>query len=151
MTALKDVVYYICQKYPIKGELSKARLTKLVYLADWKSALGRDRQITDIKWYFHNFGPYVDDVIDAAKSEPIFEVISTKNMYGDVKELVATRDTSYEPSLDSKERLYIDEVIDETKSMYWKRFIEHVYSTEPIKSSDRYSELDLVALAAQVK
>ena len=151
MSNLKDVIYYVCQKYPIKGELSKARLTKLVYLADWKSALERHQQITEIKWYFHNFGPYVDDVIDVAKKESIFEVSDTKNMYGDVKELVSISNIHFEPNLDSRERFYIDQVIEETKSMYWKKFIEHVYSTEPIKNSDRYSELDLVALATQSK
>ena len=35
MAKLVDVVGYLCEHYPHKAELSKARLTKMVYLADW--------------------------------------------------------------------------------------------------------------------
>lgn len=147
MSELKDVVYYICQNYPIKSELSKARLTKLVYLADWEYCVEKGQQMTGIKWYFHNFGPYVDDVIAVARKENIFHVEQTKNTYGDVKELISVSDSSFIPNLYDDEKSIIDVVIRDTKSMYWKRFIEHVYATKPIKTSDRYSELDLIAIS----
>jgi hypothetical protein len=41
MATLGDVMAYLCEHYPHKDDLSKARLTKLVYLADWKSAIER--------------------------------------------------------------------------------------------------------------
>jgi hypothetical protein len=41
MAELKDIIAYYCKQYPHKAELSKARLTKMVYLADWKSAIGQ--------------------------------------------------------------------------------------------------------------
>ncbi len=50
MTELKDVMAYIIANYPFKGELSNARLTKMVYLTDWKNALLSGRQVTDISW-----------------------------------------------------------------------------------------------------
>ena len=43
----------------------------------------------------------------------------------------------------------INEVILETKSLYWNDFIDHVYSTYPIVHSERYSDLDLVSLAEE--
>ncbi len=51
MAALKDIIAYYCDRYPHKEELSKARLTKMVYLADWKSAIVHGKQISDIKWF----------------------------------------------------------------------------------------------------
>jgi hypothetical protein len=53
MARLRDVVAYLCHEYPHKGELSKARLTKMVYLADWRSAIERGSQVTDIEWVFN--------------------------------------------------------------------------------------------------
>ena len=64
MARIKNVTAYLCAKYPHKDELSKARVTKLVYLADWKSAQQNQKQLTKIDWYFHNYGPYVDAVVD---------------------------------------------------------------------------------------
>ena len=31
---LRDIVAYVCKNYPYKDELSNARVTKMVYLAD---------------------------------------------------------------------------------------------------------------------
>ncbi len=36
---LRDIMLYICDKYPQKRDLSNARLTKLIYLSDWKNIL----------------------------------------------------------------------------------------------------------------
>ena len=55
MNNLENVIAYFCLHYPHKRELSKARLTKLVYLADWFSALIFRRQITNINWIFNHF------------------------------------------------------------------------------------------------
>jgi hypothetical protein len=36
----------------------------MVYLADWRSAITRGKQITDIVWEFNYYGPYVDDIVN---------------------------------------------------------------------------------------
>lgn len=72
MNKLQKIIAYFCIRYPYKGELSKARLTKLVYLADWFSALIDDHQLTDIDWLFNHYGPYVDDVFEVASRSPDF-------------------------------------------------------------------------------
>jgi len=69
MSKLSTVLRFLCEKYPLKNELSNARLTKMVYLADWRSALMYGNQITDIEWYFDNFGPYVHDVVNTARTD----------------------------------------------------------------------------------
>lgn len=150
MSIISDVAAYLCRRYPHKSELSKTRLTKLVYLVDWEAAKHLGHQITDIKWYYHNFGPYVDDVLDAVKSDDRFEVVSTQNFYGDQKLEIKLRDEA-EPkvALSPAQIEILESVIESTSSMYWNSFIKHVYSTDPIAKSDRYRHLDLLEFAKQ--
>ena len=72
MANLKDIIAYILQNYPsnMKHELSNARVTKMVYLADWRNCLQSKGQVSDIEWYFDNFGPFVWDVKKAAEEFP---------------------------------------------------------------------------------
>ncbi len=58
MAQIKDIVIHILKNYPHKDELSNARVTKLVYLADWRHVLETKEQISSIKWYFDNYGPF---------------------------------------------------------------------------------------------
>src|SRR5439155_24236120 len=129
---LRDVVLYLCKQYPHKHDLSKARLTKMVYLADWRSAIRRGRQITDIVWQFNHYGPYVDDVVRIARDDPAFEVVQDTNYYGGPKELIRVRDGTPSPSLDEDEREILDFVIGGTASKSWSDFMRLVYSTYPI-------------------
>ncbi|AUD59914.1 hypothetical protein AYJ58_10585 [Shewanella sp. Pdp11] len=150
MARIKDVTAYVCATYPHKDELSKARVTKLVYLADWKAAQKNNKQLTKIEWYFHNYGPYVDAVVDTALKDPRFNVVSTSTMYGDSKTLFAIKSNAeFKKGLSEEDRDIIDSVISETKDLYWDSFIKHVYDTYPIRVTDRHETLNLVSLAKQ--
>lgn len=144
MAEVADVAAYFCAKYPHKSELSKTRLTKLVYLADWEFTKREGRQMTPIRWYFHNFGPYVDDVIDSVSLDPRFFLREVQNAYGDSKLEIRLRDESNSNyTLTDNEVNVLDEVIARASPLYWNAFIKHVYETPPIANSDRYSYLDL--------
>jgi hypothetical protein len=149
MAELRDVIVHFCSQYPHKHELSNARLTKMVYLADWRSAITRGRQITSVEWVFKHFGPYVEDIRRLADSEPEFEVVKTRNPFGQAKELITVRAGTESPSLTDEERNVLDFVISTTSPMHWDDFIKLVYSTYPIVTRPRYSTLDLVALAKE--
>lgn len=41
MAELKDVIACIYSSYPQKAKLSEARLKRMLYLADWRSAITR--------------------------------------------------------------------------------------------------------------
>lgn len=145
MAELLDIVAYIINRYPqnLHHELSNARLTKMVYLSDWHSSLRNGSQISQIKWYFDNHGPYVNDVIDLARSNgDLFSIEETTNAYGGKKRQIGLKKT-YEPELSKKEKASIDRIIEITKTQYWADFINLVYGTHPIASSERYTFLDL--------
>jgi len=149
---LVDVIVYLCKAYPKKSDLSNARLTKLIYLADWRSALVNGRQITDIKWVFDQFGPFVFDVKDTAAAHPeIFAIEETTTVLGSPKTIVWLRDEHYEYELDPEEEETLDWVIEKSRQMAWNRFIRLVYSTYPILTQERGTELNLVELAAEYK
>ena len=149
MAALRDIIAFFCKNYPHKAELSKARLTKMVYLSDWKSAIERKRQISDIKWVYNHYGPYVDDVANAAQTDPVFEIEAMTNFYGSNKEVVRLKSDRYEPNLTNAEKEILAYIIAITSTKYWNPFMELVYSTYPILKSQKYSELDLIALAKE--
>jgi uncharacterized protein YwgA len=152
MSIISEIAAYFCENYPHKSELSKARLTKLVYLADWEAAKRDGEQLTNIKWYFNNFGPYVDDVIDEVIKDRRFEVINSTNFYGDNKTTIGLSQLAKpKAGLSASQAEILDKVISDTRSMYWNDFINHVYLTEPVANTVRYSGLDLVGTASKLK
>lgn len=154
MAQLRDVIAYILKTYPEKlsDELSNARLTKMVYLADWRNCLRGKGQISNIRWYFDNFGPFVWDVKSEAESYPdLFSLKHSKNMYGSTKTLFRLVDSSYVPNLTASEKRSIDHIVGISSKKYWDDFIKLVYSTHPISSSERYCFLDLEAKAKEYR
>lgn len=140
---------YFCSKYPFRGDLSKARLTKMFYLADWKNALLHDEQLTEIRWFYNHYGPYVDDVLRAIEGDSRFKVTQTSNQFGSDKALVTYHGSV--PELDAETREVLDHVIDKTKALNWKDFLELVYSTFPVATGQKGEFMNLVTDALAYK
>lgn len=143
------MIRYVINNYPHPLELSKARLNKIIYLIDWKSAIENQKQITDTKWLFNHYGPYVNEIESLIRNDHRFYIESTTNLYGKEKNIIRLKsDTNFEePS--KEEQQIIDFIIDKTRKFYWNKFIELVYSTYPIISQERGTYLDLVQLASE--
>jgi len=151
MADLKNVVAYLVTHYPHKNELSKARLTKMIYLADWKSTLDRGEPITDISWKFNHYGPYVDDIYKLALDDPNFEVQSELNRYGHLKERIVMKSKNIDIRVSDEEASILDHVIEQTRRLTWDPFIKLVYSTYPVLSGTRGEKLDLLKAAQQYR
>jgi hypothetical protein len=153
MADVRDVVAYLVDRYPHARELSKARLTKMVYLADWKSSVDRGRQMTPVSWVFNHYGPYVAEVVASLADDPSFSIEDDTTLYGSRKSLIrrrAGRPGSY-PSLDDADIQILDHVIESTQDLYWDSFIKLVYGTYPVLSQARYRDLDLPRLAERYR
>ncbi|MEI6065855.1 MAG: Panacea domain-containing protein [Methylococcaceae bacterium] len=145
------ILKYILQEYPYKAELSASRVTKILYLADWKSSIDNGRQLTDSTWYFNHYGPYVEDFIELAKEDDDIEVVNEQTMFGGRKRLLKLTDLHKDKvQLDDNDKALVDFVINATKSKNYEEFIKLVYSTYPVITHDRYS-VELVPLAAEYK
>lgn len=151
MATLEDLIIYICKHYPHEEELSKARLTKLIYLADWKSALEHGKQLSNIRWKYNHYGPYVDDVANLAASSEKFDIKRTINHFGNEKSLICLRSKDTSASIPTEDKEILNFVIKKTSTKYWKDFIKLVYSTYPILSRPKGAPLDLVTLASEYK
>lgn len=148
MSKLSDVMAYVCQRYPHKDELSKARLAKIIYLADWRAAIERGEQITDVQWKFNHYGPYVDDILETAERDnKRFKVVNTLNMYGNPKDVIKLKEASGKTELSAQDKEDINFIIEKTRRLYWKDFINLVYSTYPVLSQEKQTVLDLPKLA----
>ncbi len=146
---INEIIKYICKNYPDSTDLSKARLTKTIYLVDWYYAVKYKIQMTDIEWKFNHYGPYVGDIIEIAKQDPQLEIINTTNMFNYPMEIIKIKDNEkikYE-LLDKEKISVIEKVIEDIKTLSWNKFIKFVYETPPVKNQNRYSILDIVSWA----
>lgn len=151
-TKISNLIKYLLTKYPYKSELSASRLTKMLYLADWKSAIKYSKKLTDAQWHFNHYGPYVDDFIKIAKDDDDIRVVSTRTMFGGHKqEIQLSSDFDGTIELAETDREILDFVISSTKRKNYEDFIKLVYSTYPVVSSSRYSDLDLISMAKEYK
>lgn len=144
---IRDTLRYILKNYPYPSDLSKTRITKLVYLSDWLMVQNYHRQITDIKWYFDHYGPYVSDVLDEADDDKEIRINETESAFGSVKYIVEPKrkkESLLHNSLTDDEIIIIDKVINDTKELTWNDFISYVYSTPPINKSNKYKILNLL-------
>lgn len=153
MADLVNVVGFTLEIYPFKHEMSNARLTKTIYLSDWHYLLKTGTRLTDIQWYFDNFGPFVWDVRNVAERVPgLFNVFKTQNARGATKLMFELRPhVSFFDKLDELERSSIQSVVDSTKDMYWDEFIKLVYSTYPVINGEKYTQIDLERCARDYK
>lgn len=143
---LRNIIRYIVKNYPYPDDLTKTRITKLVYLIDLENVKKYGVQITNIEWFFDHYGPYVSDVLDEADEDKSISIVRDISNFGTVKYIVKPKrgkDELIYEDLSENDKNIIDKVIDATKNYYWNEFIDYVYSTEPIKNGKKYTKLDL--------
>lgn len=145
-----EILKYLFSNYPNPSELSKARAVKMIYLADWKSAITNGNQLTDIKWIYNHYGPYVEDVIDTIRKDENFEVIPDTNYFNQPKEVIRLK-KKVEADIAESSKNILDFVIEKTSPLYWDDFIRLVYSTYPIVKEKKLNRLNLTELAKEYK
>jgi len=150
--SLKDIIAYILKKFPECNDLSDSRLTKMIYLADWKKAVQQQDTVSDIKWYYDNYGPYVESIIETANNNPeIFNVKHTLNAYGTKKKVISLKNKNYPVNISNEDASVLEDIITRTKDKSFTDFKKIVYNTYPIVFSNQYEYLDLIKLADEFR
>ena len=72
-------------------------------------------------------------------------------IYGNKKNIIEIRDDRDFMEPTEKDQEIIDFVIEKTRKFYWDKFINLVYSTYPIISQEKGSQLNLLELAKEYK
>lgn len=130
---------YIQRHYPHREELSKARLTWMLYLADWKSVITNGVQITDIVWGLSDQGPYAKEGWRRSRRESGLR----RGLHRSHSPLRAS--TSF--SITKEEAEILDFVIESCASKSWLEFKRLIYSTYPVMTQRKAEKLDLPKLA----
>lgn len=137
--SLKEIMKSVLSKY--ERWLYNAALTKFIYLVDLESVRKHGRQITGIRWYRDNYGPFVWDVLDCAKEFPIIFGIQTEQHE---KRRIILKDNFRPDTSDDVESIICDVIRKspnpKTNFIDFKNF---VYSTPPMLLSDGNGVLDM--------
>lgn len=148
MGELQDIVGYIYKQYPQKGELSKGRITKLIYLVDWTMCLMSNVQVSTVRWYLNRHGPYSAEIESLTRHNDLFSIKNTENYYGGNKKYIALRDVDgFVPGLSEAQMNVIDATISKTQDLSWHEFTQMVNRTYPLVTVSEYSFLNLPLLA----
>ena len=153
--SLHDILAYILlrseQILKRKG-LSKYRITKIVYLCDWCYACARGHQITDIHWFFDNYGPFVWDVFNTlTRDSDLFELSVILTPYENEITSFAIKNIEYAPNLTRDVQECVEYVLENAVGLKNQEFINLVYATYPIRTSRRYTSLNLVEKANEYR
>ncbi|WP_137201613.1 Panacea domain-containing protein [Pseudomonas sp. CFBP13528] len=149
---LKDLIACILLQYPSPEDLSNSRLTKLIFLIDWKSCLVDGRKVSGIEWYFDHYGPYVEDVIELAKIDSDFNVMPVRGQSGSIKNVIGLSKGFCDViELGEVSEYCVKFAIDLTAGKNYDEFIELVYSLYPVVTCPKYSDIDLVKKACEYK
>lgn len=145
------ILLYSCKVLNRNG-LSKYRLTKLVYLCDWCYTVATGKQLTDIQWFFDNYGPFVWDISDTVKhNTKLFKINMVKDYLGNEVTSFDITDLTYEPFVTEDAKTCINFILDNAVKLSRRDFTNLVYATYPIKTSRRYTNLNLVEKAKEYK
>lgn len=148
-TLIKFIVWYATK---VRGQVSRLRLMKFLYLADWHSVRLTRHRLTHYPWIFYHYGPYSVEAqrdIDLSAHQhlieskviegPEFDEVNLYRCYGDDPEI--WRDIGV--SLDSFLRREIERWI--AKPL--PEFLDYVYfETEPMLHARRGDLLNFEAV-----
>lgn len=128
------------------GKLPKSRFVKLFYLLDWKSALLTGKLTTNLEWYYDHYGPFLPKIIEILLKSGKITIESNSNSMGAEAEYVnislPLEDDDIQ--LAESEIKLADQIIEVTRELNFTDFIKLVYSTYPVRSSNKYTKLDLI-------
>jgi Protein of unknown function (DUF4065) len=126
---LENLILYFV--YKTKGFITKTQLVKFLYLADLYSVKWTGNQLTELDWYYYNYGPWNEEIDSALQR--LEEKISQKqngdfimiDLNGELPEI---DDFNFSEGL----RLMLDNIRKEWAGGKVKDLLAHVYETAPM-------------------
>jgi hypothetical protein len=142
---LLDAIAYICMNY--KNDLSKSRLNKILYLADWIGCLNKNNSVTNASWKYNNNGPIAPDIIKLISENSIFQIEKTEDKYGKAKEVIKINEGYPQIISEDWEIETLNRSIKLASDLTFSEFLSVVFSSYPLMSQSKGSDLDLLFLA----
>lgn len=146
---IEFIVWYATK---MRGQVSRIRLIKFIYLSDWLSVRHTGRRLTKYPWFFYHYGPYaspVQEEIDAAVGANAITVEEISS--AEERDIFLYRKPGDDPefwrdvSVDLEARLR--RLVDRWIQRPLNEFLDFVYfETEPMLKARRGEVLDFTTI-----
>lgn len=137
MAETNQALAYIASVADRRVPLTVLRITTLLYMSDWRSALQLKRQITDVNWV----QPFV------IKMSEVFHRLHAEMGVTIKDDQIFGAPVTGSPPLSDAARGCIDFVLLSESRMGWTEFFRLAYSTYPMFSQPAQATLNLIELA----
>lgn len=152
MAELKDVISYVCAKYPHASSVPLPTLTKILYLAEWRSAITRKHQLTRAEWFLNQSGPFSPDIAKALTENSAFAVGKSRSIFKPSTERVSLQAATGWKGLTVEDKEVLDFVLRVMSTKSFGEFVRLVESTYPVyKNPENTATLDLAGLAERYR
>lgn len=126
----KLIKYFV---YETKGYITKTQLIKFLYLADLYSVKWTGKQLTELDWYYYNYGPWHEDVDAALNKMNGKEIIQESHSNTTLIKLGTEAVSSDDLELPVSLKLVLDNIRREwAGSDKLSQLLDYVYSTAPM-------------------
>lgn len=149
---LEDLILYFV--YKTKGFITKTQLVKFLYLADLYSVKWTGKQLTDLDWYYYNYGPW-NDGIDSALIRLKGKIVQMQD-----RDTILIQMGADFPNVDSLKFSESLQLMLENIRREWagggsekiKELLNYVYSTAPmVEAQSKYNREDKARLNLQLE
>ncbi|AFZ45140.1 hypothetical protein PCC7418_3016 [Halothece sp. PCC 7418] len=75
----KLIIFFVCKT---KGYITKTQLVKFLYLADLSAVKWTEKQLTDLKWRYYQYGPWneeIDRALDQLSQDEVLKIVQQGN------------------------------------------------------------------------
>ncbi|MCY0885788.1 MAG: hypothetical protein OWV35_07890 [Firmicutes bacterium] len=141
IATVRDALRYLVYATPSPADRTVLRLTKVLYLVDWRSAWGRGYSLTPCAWHFDRFGPTAPEIWDTVCHDPAWKVQPRGRIMLTADARPAT------PTVTAVDAAWMDRVLAEAAGWTWADLVAAVWATYPIRTGQRGTALPLTALA----
>jgi Protein of unknown function (DUF4065) len=150
MATVKDVIAYICQKYPCRCTLTVTRLTMIMYIADCVAHAENGEQISDGIWKIDQFGPATKCILRAVKAnKDIFQLGAATDAFGADHHTVSLLKEQIDfPSFLERDKIILDNVITEAYQLNWGVLVNWVEAVSPLPDMERTYQFPVAVLKA---
>lgn len=143
-SGLEDLILYIIAKLSnSKIKIGRTRIIKLLYLIDLVALRRLNEKITGLKYYYHFYGPYAQEIIEVLDKLSHCGKVETTTIpahNGMVAYDYRVQDLP-KVSLEPEKRRLVDEIISKFGRMRLDKLLEVVYSTRPMQEKAPGDEL----------
>lgn len=149
MASLSDALAYLVLHVSGEEGISVSRLSKLLYLADWRAEITQRSRPSRVEWAHGVQGPWSKEIQNLVRKDNKHFSFSEETAGRGKKTMVHLAADCPSPILSPEEQQVLDFVIDRAGLLSWADFTSLVYSTYPVVKTVPQSALDLRVLASE--